>query len=457
MPKACVPDDHVLTPEHRVIIKTIQTGITNYRLQSPLHFALHIDVQFSKDTKPIAPDSRRFTAKIIFANYSTEIIRICGKRPITGQVVIKEKGKWVSLNDSLAQNFPVVSALATEQTLHHWWSANGRVFNWSGLPTEIKEHILQFCTGQAHRYSDYYYRTHPNARKPRIYEVLDQLGDWSALLSVSRQVRALTTRLCLSGNINYNGGLTVASRSPREFKDAITRLSKHYQLVKPNSVPTNRKSQTLASQYLRFPQYHPHLDRYATFMHGIRKLYIKFNFLASLHFFKVTAGGLDRYRRPNFMTCDVLNRLPHLNGLIIVLPSEWRVDKISSLPVQLFHETDPCPRTLHRWIYERAAEVLAPYQDVKLHPFIDESEEQNFRQLHQAFALSVNQRKAKVGSLYNGSDGGVTIDTLIERGTNVTEFRPSEICQNELPGEDVLPPRCWCDVPCQDVFFYVGQ
>jgi hypothetical protein len=53
-------------------------------------------------------------------------------------------------------------------------------FNWPGLPTELKEHILQFCIGEPHGYTDYYYRMldykRRYNRRPGIYEVVDQLG-----------------------------------------------------------------------------------------------------------------------------------------------------------------------------------------------------------------------------------------------------------------------------------------
>src|SRR5207249_4042845 len=103
-----------------------------------------------------------------------------------------------------------------------------------------------------------------------------------------------------------------------------------------------------------------------TYAHGIRKVCLRFDFFSFFHFFKVTVGGFDRMRQPLYVTCDILDRMPHLNALVIILPNgttEMLQDQPRQYP-KLFHRYSPCPRMLLRFIYERIAEELVPYRDL---------------------------------------------------------------------------------------------
>jgi hypothetical protein len=111
------------------------------------------------------------------------------------------------------------------------------------------------------------------------------------------------------------------------------------------------------------------------------------DFLDYMNFFKVTSGGFERYQNHNLMTYEIFEQLPRLNEIILRLPLRpgrgWRDDPRRFGPL-LFHFVDPCPRQLHRVIYERAAEVLEPYKSVRVLNFVDENEESRFDSLHQA-------------------------------------------------------------------------
>jgi hypothetical protein len=211
--------------------------------------------------------------------------------------------------------------------------------------------------------------------------------------------------------------------------------------------------------------------------HGIRKLYLHFNFLDALHFFKVTVGKLDQYRGRHFMTCDVFETLPNLDGLNIVLPTEWWIDDIRQMGPRLFHEFVPCPRTLHRFIYERIAKELAIYGTVKVYGFMDSGEEQHFLNQREAAILSLKFTLAELDELYAECGGGIQIEVDSDSSensqsteattasssatwsTSLTSKTPpikKEISRFPESQSDVFPPECHCEVPCHDTFFLIN-
>ncbi|KAF2109191.1 hypothetical protein BDV96DRAFT_478125, partial [Lophiotrema nucula] len=319
--------------------------------------------------------------------------------------------KWIPVNTSLSKHFSPDDAIVSLDTLRGWWDINGKTFNWMGLPTELKEHVLQFCIWQPLDFKDVV--KHTVERRQRPYEILDIFGSWRSLLGVSQQIRTLSLRLVLNSNMHCPGGFGLSCNTHGQFRSMVKRLSKHYQIVKPDAqtslLTTSPRMHRQAYRYLRFPKLHPELDQFATFAHGIRKLSLGLRLLECFYFFKVTVGGIDQRRPPSYMTCDIFEQLPNLNGLFIKLPHDWREFLVDG-PFPIYHERYPCPRTLIRWIYERIAEVVAPYKKVNVHPFVDDAEEQTFWNLREACQLSWNISKQELAELYEDCDGGISLD-----------------------------------------------
>ena len=228
-------------------LERIRAIIADYRKLSPLHFAVHVAVQADETFQPSSLKiENEIKVHVFFHNYYKELEHIC--RPVfhegkfTGQVEVKTKcRKWITLDKKLAVDFPPDENQADEATLRAWWDVNGKSFNWSGLPTELKEIVLQFCVSKPHGLSDFYTGSQAykrrNRQKSGIYEVVGQLGAWKSLLQVSHQVRAIVLSLLLVRNELYSGGLSIISLGTRDFKDVILRLGQYLQLNGPNSLP----------------------------------------------------------------------------------------------------------------------------------------------------------------------------------------------------------------------------
>ena len=242
----------------------------------------------------------------------------------------------------------------------------------------------------------------------------------------------------------------------------------------PTVCPRTRTEEFLAEQYLNFPKQYPMLVRYATMRHGIRRIFLQFDFLESMHFWKVCIAGFDRYRPKNFITCDTLEKLPNLKNIHVRLPFVWWRDRLTQRGPQLFREVEPCPRTLHQFIYTRIADILAPYKHVKVDMFFDQAEEQHFYNIHQAAALALKLTKKDFDELYEDCEGGIELGlgsdsdtvTSTETSTLASDSRTkplvSHICNGELvlyvDGiEEVFPPRCYCELPCYQTFDEIGK
>jgi hypothetical protein len=315
----------------------------------------------------------------------------------TGLIQAKRGGHYITLRQFLRKTFPVKEAPLDLDLLIWDWSKEEDVkpFNWFGLPVELKEMVIEHCMHQSPDRTvcsaalSYYSARSGVDMELGPYEVTQQLGDWSDLLRVSKQVRAIALRLCLRGStsLDLGCGLCIDAASYKSFHECIERLGSHYQVVDDDSVPVDERTRALAQQYDRFPKIYPELSRYATMRHGIQKMCLKMDFLDYMNFFKVTSGGFERYQNHNLMTYEILEQFPRLNEIILRLPLRpgrgWKNDPRRFGPL-LFHFVYPCPRQLHRVIYERAAEVLALYKSVRVLNFVDENEESRFESLHQA-------------------------------------------------------------------------
>ncbi|EOA81655.1 uncharacterized protein SETTUDRAFT_64978, partial [Exserohilum turcica Et28A] len=333
---------------------------------------------------------------------------------------------------------------------------SSKTFNWQALPTELKEHILTFCLHQS---------PPPglSRRTKGAPEVTGQLGDWDSLLSVSRQVRTLCLRLCLSGSSSlvYKHGLCIDVDTHRDFKDCIRRLGKYFQLLEPNSLPHDATTQLLAKTYRDFPLAHAHLARYATLRHGIRKLHLEFSFLDCMHFFRVTVAHFPRFY-PHFrLDYRVLDSLSGLVAVAVRLPDPtgYLVDRVPQCGPRLFYG-DPytCPRILHRVIYEAAAEAMAPCGFFALYGFMDYDEKARFEALRASASAKVKFTTDQLGELYaedQPGGGGVQLGEWIQPGVDAAAAAAaarSDVDEElDFVRDTFWPPKCRCKVRCSKV------
>lgn len=226
-------------------------------------------------------------------------------------------------------------------------------------------------------------------------------------------------------------------------------------MVGSNSIPTTSSEEALSKCYGRFPRIYPRLKQYATLRDGIQKISLGMDFLSFMHFFKVEAGGFQRFPKPRgfHMTYEIFERLPDLNEIVIRLPLRprggWK-DMPQAGDPQLFHEDSPCPRRLHRVIYERVAEVLASYDRVTIQNFVDGEEKQRFESARLEAINVLSFTRGELEELYADDGGGVELPDGLERGPGMA------IAGHEKPGvrypedlqDEFFPPLCFCDAPC---------
>ncbi|KAF2691633.1 hypothetical protein K458DRAFT_381479 [Lentithecium fluviatile CBS 122367] len=463
-------DTTVHTAHPCSLLADIRSVVTNYRMISVSHFATDIGVQLANNFEhnQVEPNPA-FRLQVIFSNYGKTISRTCRwffrKGRATSEVTIREKGRWLPLPKSLAMHFPPSEEFVYEDALKQYWASNGKTFNWTGLPTELKDNVIQFCVSSPTSYEDGFndvpatkrqtaraYLDNPRAR----CELVQKLGDWKFLLLVSTQVRAITLRLLFTGSNTYPNGFCISSDNYLRFGRRLHRLDKSHQTLDSDSVVSaGRRSSVLASQYRKFPKVYPELQRFATFKHGIRKVHLHFDFLSYLYFFKVTVDDIDRRRPEGYATSDVFEQLPHLNEIVVGLPTSY--DRYQGLygPL-LFHDRDPCPRILHRLIYEKVAADLAHHNEVGVRLFIDEDEERRFRDLRESARLALKFTEEELRELYADDGGGIVLEgDELDSGDDISQTStivalPSFDIKD--PAEAFFPPRCACDYPCDRIF-----
>lgn len=468
-----------MTSEDRAM-RQIRHVIRQYQIQSPAHFELEIEVQ--EVERPYRheelrkPKASRWAIDVLFQGFTSE-----GRVTISAQCYLRrcrrrsQKTTWESLvmspdqnketlDDFLSYNFPVVDAPLRPDTLWHWWLSNGKSFNWSALPTELKERIIEHCMHQPHTHGIYSerlgrfrwrYKADRKIRRPGPFEIIDQLSDWFHLLYVSHQVRAITLRLCITGgsSLTHSNGLCITASSCKSFTERIDRLGQYYQMTTPSSIPTCPAEEALSKTYGRFPKIYPRLSRYATLRHGIQKISICMDFLSFMQFFKVMAGGFQRYHKTKGYTYEVFERLPCLNEIVVRLPLRpqggWKHRPQAGGP-QLWHEDYPCPRVLHRIIYERIAEVLAPYK-VTVRNFLDKGEKQRYHSAKLKAVKALRFAKVDLEEMYAEDDGGVELlENEKERSLELTKVKheSTEVEYPEDMHDEFFPPLCHCNEPC---------
>lgn len=338
--------------------------------------------------------------------------------------------------------------------------------NWAGLPTELKEHILQLClfdpqdsvvlTDQKRRRAAYARRGFGARHDLGPYEVVSRLGAWSSLLQVSRQVRTLVLRLYFIGRRGQidESGFHVATLTYDELGSTIRRLDRYYQLMKSGCVPTDNQTTLLSQAYKHFPRMYPELKRYATFKHGIQTIHIEMGFKAYMHFFEIKVGSFKQYLEPKSLSYRIFDQMPKVRNITIFLPGKpeggWIDDYWRSGP-QIFHSDSPCPRILHRVIYERAAQVLVPYQNVCMTGFMDDTEEQCFSKSLAIARGQLQFTEQDFEDLYADCGGGIQLDEITQAGAWHSDQKDGDYWLEQRRSyvkSDLFPPKCDCTERC---------
>jgi hypothetical protein len=476
------------TEEH-LLMANIRNIIMAYRLQSAAHFDISINVKqaFRVEDIRLAQGSKlnvlflgftetnSYVCRSVFCKHPRKKTRVATKKV---DILDAGSGGFVALNKFLSMKYPSYPDSVGNTQMRAWWAANGKVFKWLSLPTELKEHIVQYCLHEPvtlWKYQTFKRRSKygfVGRREPGVYEIVEMLTHWASLLGVSHQVRAITLRLCLIGNSEMivPGGFSVSSRSRRNFDSILERLSSHYQMIEPNSLPTDYTTQALADCYKQYPRIYPHLQQYATFRHGIRQIYLCMNFIDYMHLFKVTKGGFERYtKRPGAITYEVFEQLPNVSEIALRLPRRPRqgwLDDPGQIGPILFHYEFPCVRMLHRVIYERIAEALTLYSNVKVKGFVDKYERDRFYTLRESNMANSKWTAAEYEELYAECGGGVELEEMVLPGSWLEEAEEQEeqkVANTHRAGRDVpeptadafFPPECRCETKCHLTFLEV--
>jgi hypothetical protein len=471
--------------EEHPLMSNIRNTVLTHRMQSPSHFDLKIEVKQAFQTEKTRL-TRGFELNVAFCGFLFVDYFICRsvfrkshqtkKRVATNlvQILDASSDRFIPLQTFLGIKYPVYPHSVGDSEMRAWWAGNGKVFDWMGLPTELKEQIIESCLDRPssqwdHQRNKRCHSKHQLTRRfePGVYEIVDRLTDWAALLGVSHQVRAITLRLFFVGVF---GGFGIVARSVRGLHSVLNRLGRHYQLNDPDSLPTDYITQAKAQCYYHHPRIYPQLKQYATFRHGLRQIYLEMGFIDYMHFFEVTTGGFERYLDPGEISYKVFEQLPHVKKITLRLPRRPRqgwVDNPFQKGPQLFHYEFPCARTLHRVIYERIAGVLTLYPHVKVKGFGDEGERDRFYALRQSSMKNSTWTAADYQELYEECGGGVELGEMVQPGSWIEEVEEekeeqqggSDEAEGGIPNRVVVappnaffPPKCRCDTKCHMLY-----
>jgi hypothetical protein len=473
--------------EEHPLMSNIRDIVTEHRLQSPAHFDLNIEVKQAfrtNETQLI----RGFKLNVKFCGYLATDPYVCRsvfrKDPKTNtrvatkgvQIFDASRDRFIPLTTFLNTKYSVYPDSVGNSEMRAWWAGNGKSFSWLGLPTELKEQIIRNCLDEPTSPWDYkrYTKRSKSIFGPQgVYEIVDRLTHWAALLGVSHQVRAITLRLFFVGNngLKVHGSFGIQSRSCHGLFSVLDRLGRRRQMIEPDSLPTDATTQARAECYHYHPRIYPQLKQYATFRHGIRQIDLEMDFINYMHFFKVTTGGFERFLAGG-ISYEIFDQLPHLDKIALHLPRRPRqgwVDSPYQNGPQLFHFESPCARILHRIIYERIAEVLTLYPNVKIKGFGDENEKDRFAALRQYSMLHSKWTVAEYEELYEECGGGVELGELVRPGSGMGEDEEedaegsmkaeagSEPRELEVKADGFFPPKCACDIKCYMLYLEVEQ
>lgn len=464
----------------------VRKALRRYQHQSPDRFELHIETHqcgVATRTNQWENEPTTYVLCVLFEGRTIEGIvtlqTTCRvqvhmhrlKSPLSVRILVTHNNTPRSLEEFLDSTFPVFGMTLDRDTMYNWWQANGKSFNWTNLPTELKEHIIECCMHHQIPQGSYnnklinYQRRHRvlrPTRKPGPFEIVAQLSDWYQLLYVSHQVRAVTLRLCLIGSRRLTGsvnsgspGLCIIAKTYTDFQESIHRLESYYQMIEGNGIPQKASEVAQADHYKHYPRIYPEHKRFATLCHGIQKISLGMDFVSSMHFFEVEVGNFQRHNGVSGLTYRVFERLPNLNEIVIRLPLRPRTGWMNPLHARgppLFHELEPCPGKLHRVIYERIAVALAEYELVEVRNFIFESEEQRFLKKRAEARKARKFTKKELEELYADDRGGVEVpqDECASEGV---ELGREAVDEQSLDGpfDTFFPPICQCNTPCCSV------
>jgi hypothetical protein len=457
------------------LMAIIRDDITTYRLQSAAHFDVLLEAK-----QALALDEDKMTRstrlKVSFVSFDKTHHLVC--RPVfrrhlrkkthtyAKRVQVENDGQFVPLAEFLDSKYPCHPDFMHAYHMQKWWAANDKVFDWAGLPTELKGVIIQSCVDQRpepddiprakERFGGRPGKIIRRGRNSGIQEVVEKLTKWRALLGVSHQVRAITLRICFFGSDNHPGfGITAYSRSA--LNGTLEHLGTYYQMTEPNALPVDHETWVLAESYNHYPRIFPHLKQYATFRHGLRRICLNMGFVNYMHFFKVTIGSFGRYLHPQTISHEIFEQLPHLSDIIIRLPRQprrgWENNQIQQSP-RLFFEGFPCPRLLHRVIYERIAETLTIYPCVDVEGFVDDDEKVRFVALRASALERPTWTRAEYQQLYAECGGGIQLQKSIQLGDG-SRWTDEDLEKNEVTvktEDSFFPPKCRCVEQCYKVF-----
>lgn len=223
-----------------ILLPLVRRDVERYRLLSAFHFALEIHVYPSKPGTAPVGGSYRCNIQMTFANFGKRVHRFCRQHfrngRLTDHVQVKEDGRWIAMYWMLNKHFPTSESVFTSiESLRGFWEANGKGFNWNGLPTELKENVVLCCIDKgrlespqiakadAQRVSRIQrYERASSMRPPSQLEVVLGEWRWSSLLWVSTVVREFTVRLCLAGSsVSF---MVVATCAQRELITCASEL-----------------------------------------------------------------------------------------------------------------------------------------------------------------------------------------------------------------------------------------
>lgn len=481
--KLCPNQFAVDTIVEHPYMQNIRKAVLKYRLQSAVHFDVVVRVEQALQIVPICTDwatDPTFKLKVSFADHNGPETYTCRSKFRTdhnknvlvprNQIMVVGSGRPMSLNSFLCMKFPAHEEEKVPiDSMQGWWSQNGKHFNWAGLPTELKELVVQNCVHQLMSRSQFNekYRRHQSRWKSRAgtqrefgtFEIVDKLGDWASLLGVSHQVRAIALRLCFMGSSEmvYSKGFSIFTKSSKKLKNTLARLGRYYQMSAANGIPIDDETQALANCYKYYPRIYKHLDQYAAFSHGIRRISMTMDFLELMHFFKATVGGFERYIRPGSLSYEIFERLPNLAEIVIGLPGKPRGgwDNTFCRGPYLFHEESPCPRVLHRLIYERIVDTLTLYPRIMVQGFIDDDEQARFESLREAAMKDPKWTAEEYDELYAECGGGIPLDEAVIAGSWIEIAEDEDMPSMEVEEEkvnDYFPPECYCEEKCLVLF-----
>ena len=463
-------------------LDVLRSAIDKYRLQSLRHYLLYIKVHQVVGKHVPIKQSRVIKLSVGFYNYGQHpILRDCGPEFATGRIVVMCGKSHVLLEDFLAMQFPI-----NEEPLDFgyrdmldWWSENGKTFNWTGLPIEIKEHIIRNCmTGTPYTPTDMISISYEGSsasarvlvsrfgtRAPRAtrkelrgpYEITDKFNYSNSFLLTSHQVRCLALRMAFKGSSQFphHEGLIINVVSGFKFTKRIVTLGTHYQELLQNGALMDAKTTILAEAYKYHPRIYPNLAQYATFAHGIQKVAMNLDYREFYGFFKVTVGNFeDYYQYPSYYAnYETLQQLPNLRTVAIVLPDLWYYwCRHPRMQPPLYYDEFECPRTLARYLYERVAETLTFVPNVEIYNLVDEDEQTRFKMLRAA-AIKKAMSEAELEELYKEDGGGIQLEEAVYHAPPPLVMRrmfPTSF--TSIPGDNAFwPPKCRCPVRCYDV------